>query len=71
MSLPEKAAPLPQPKDWVEIIGGELRGKRGRVYSVYERKVEVEYTRTRDDGTVGTHSIQIDAERLRILRVVP
>jgi ribosomal protein L24 len=71
MSLPEKTVPLPQPKDWVEIIEGKLRGKRGRVYSVYERKVEVEYTRTRDDGTVATDSIQIDAERVRVLTAVP
>jgi ribosomal protein L24 len=71
MSLPEKAAPLPQPKDWVEITEGKLRGKRGRVYSVHERKVEVEYTRTRDDGSVATDSIQVDAERVRVLREVP
>jgi ribosomal protein L24 len=71
MSLPDQAVLVPQPKDWVEIISGQLRGTRGQVYSVYEQKVEVEYARKLDDGTVKVDSVQIEAERLRVLRTVP
>jgi ribosomal protein L24 len=71
MSLPDQAVLVPQPKDWVEIISGQLRGTRGQVYSVYEQKVEIEYARKLDDGTVKTDSVQVGAEHVRILRAVP
>jgi ribosomal protein L24 len=71
VSLPEVVPHIPRPKDWVEITEGKLRGTRGQVYSVYERKVEIEYARKLDDGTTKIDSVQVYAERVRVLRAVP
>jgi ribosomal protein L24 len=71
MTLPEKAVLLPKPKDWVEIVAGKLRGTRGRVFLVYQTKVDVEYTRKLDDGTFRVDSVQVEIERVRVLLEVP